>query len=252
MTDSTTKQCCKCGNPHPLSSFTLDKRYADGRYPWCAGCRRAWRQGRKERQQELQRNWIEQHRDHVNEQARQNYIHRKDKIAPRRRAYDRRRWKEDAEYRKRKNEWKQNKYRADPAFRAQKLRLSSNRHRRLYHTDPVYRANKRAYSAAYAPRRNRYGRDARGKFTTKEWRNLCEQYHNLCLRCGEQKPLSPDHIQPLSRQGANSIDNIQPLCEECNEWKLVKTIDYRPLWGSDTPPTPDQVRAYEIAVLGDF
>lgn len=47
------KTCKRCGNTKPIESYTVDERYADGRYPWCAGCRKAWREGRKERTREL-------------------------------------------------------------------------------------------------------------------------------------------------------------------------------------------------------
>ncbi len=39
--------------------------------------------------------------------------------------------------------------------------------------------------------------------------------------------LTPDHIIPLSQKGPNTIDNIQPLCLNCNSSKGTKTIDYR-------------------------
>lgn len=187
----------------------------------------------------------------MRQKAHDHYERHRDEIAPKRRAYDRERWANDTEYRKRKNEWKKDKYRTDPAFKARKLHLSSTRHRRLYRDDPIYRQRKKEASAAAAPLRNRYGRDARGKFTAREWRELCERYDFCCLRCGHRKPLSPDHIRPLSRGGANTIDNIQPLCEPCNEWKFVKTIDYRPLWDGDETPSQSDIQAYETVAVGD-
>lgn len=42
-----------------------------------------------------------------------------------------------------------------------------------------------------------------------------------------KKPLQQDHIKPLSRGGDNALDNIQPLCKECNGHKHTRTIDYR-------------------------
>ena len=68
---------------------------------------------------------------------------------------------------------------------------------------------------------------AEGKHTAQEWRELCERYGNKCLCCGEEKPLSVDHVIPLSKGGTNYIDNIQPLCLTCNKRKNTKTIDYR-------------------------
>lgn len=66
-----------------------------------------------------------------------------------------------------------------------------------------------------------------GKYTQKEWSLLIEKYGYSCLCCGEKKPLTPDHIIPLSKGGTNTIDNIQPLCGTCNNRKFTKTIDFR-------------------------
>lgn len=64
-------------------------------------------------------------------------------------------------------------------------------------------------------------------FTGYEWKLLCSEYGNICLKCGQNKPLTPDHVIPISLGGSNSIDNIQPLCLECNLWKHTKIIDFR-------------------------
>jgi 5-methylcytosine-specific restriction endonuclease McrA len=37
------------------------------------------------------------------------------------------------------------------------------------------------------------------------------------LCCGEAKPLTVDHVVPVSKGGSNDISNIQPLCLECND-----------------------------------
>ena len=68
-----------------------------------------------------------------------------------------------------------------------------------------------------------------GKYTESEWLDLCRKYDYRCLCCREQKPLTQDHIVPLSKGGQNCIDNIQPLCKSCNSKKGTKTIDYRGL-----------------------
>jgi 5-methylcytosine-specific restriction endonuclease McrA len=66
-----------------------------------------------------------------------------------------------------------------------------------------------------------------GSFTAQEWAALCQQYDYRCLACGRKRKLSADHIVPLSKGGASSIDNIQPLCGPCNSGKGDKIIDYR-------------------------
>lgn len=73
-------------------------------------------------------------------------------------------------------------------------------------------------------------RNAKGKFTLEEWMALKRAYGHTCLACGRGEPeikLVPDHVIPIARNGANDIDNIQPLCETCNKRKNARTIDYR-------------------------
>lgn len=68
---------------------------------------------------------------------------------------------------------------------------------------------------------------AEGSFTAAEFRALCGKYGHRCLCCGEQKPLTADHVVPLYKGGTNWIDNIQPLCLSCNQKKRTQVIDYR-------------------------
>jgi 5-methylcytosine-specific restriction endonuclease McrA len=70
---------------------------------------------------------------------------------------------------------------------------------------------------------------ADGQYTEQEWSDLKVKYSNCCLRCGStEKQIVADHIQPMYRGGSNGIENIQPLCWECNLWKGLKIIDFRP------------------------
>jgi 5-methylcytosine-specific restriction endonuclease McrA len=71
--------------------------------------------------------------------------------------------------------------------------------------------------------------ECEGHYTAAEFKALCEEYGNACLRCGDKDaPLTPDHVIPLTLGGSNWISNIQPLCRRCNSRKNIKIIDYRP------------------------
>ena len=69
----------------------------------------------------------------------------------------------------------------------------------------------------------RYAREkgAKGSHTLEEWESLKERHEYNCLFCGKRKPLTKDHIVPLSEGGTDFITNIQPLCRNCNsrKWK---------------------------------
>lgn len=72
-----------------------------------------------------------------------------------------------------------------------------------------------------------------GSFTAEEWQELKQRYNFTCLCCGRREPeikLTVDHVVPISKGGASTIENIQPLCKTCNSAKNVNIIDYRLNW----------------------
>ena len=72
--------------------------------------------------------------------------------------------------------------------------------------------------------------NAEGSHTQKEWEDLKKKYNYTCLACRIKEPkikLTEDHIIPLSKDGSDYIENIQPLCRSCNSIKHYDIIDYR-------------------------
>jgi 5-methylcytosine-specific restriction endonuclease McrA len=63
------------------------------------------------------------------------------------------------------------------------------------------------------------------------FRQMCAEYGNCCVCCGQQFPdhkgLTRDHIVPVSAGGHSRESNIQPLCQTCNQKKGIQVIDYR-------------------------
>lgn len=66
---------------------------------------------------------------------------------------------------------------------------------------------------------------AEGNHTLQERELLKEQYEHKCRGCWMQKRLTKDHIIPLSKWWSDRINNIQPLCCNCNSKKHNK-LDY--------------------------
>ena len=96
------------------------------------------------------------------------------------------------------------------------------KNKRYYDKLDIYQ--KRVYQVNNRAKRS----NNEGTITSQEWKNLCEVYNHKCLSCGKSDlKLTIDHIIPLIKGGKNTIDNIQPLCMECNLKKHVKIINYR-------------------------
>ena len=81
--------------------------------------------------------------------------------------------------------------------------------------------------SAYALRRNASKRAGGGQVSTDEWQAMLDRFSGRCAKCGSSENIHMDHVVPLSRGGAHSIDNVQPLCQTCNLRKHTKTEDYR-------------------------
>lgn len=80
---------------------------------------------------------------------------------------------------------------------------------------------------AYYHKRKTKKSKAGGSFTGQEWKQLCKQYNDRCLKCGKEGELTVDHIIPVSMGGTSDISNIQPLCRSCNSSKGATYKDYR-------------------------
>lgn len=83
--------------------------------------------------------------------------------------------------------------------------------------------------AYYSRQRRNRKLKANGSHTIYEWLNLKAQYNWTCPCCKKAEPeikLTEDHIIPLSKGGSDNIENIQPLCRNCNSKKNIKIIKY--------------------------
>jgi 5-methylcytosine-specific restriction endonuclease McrA len=73
-----------------------------------------------------------------------------------------------------------------------------------------------------------------GKIDIVDWQALLERFNYSCAYCGSQEDITQDHIMPLSKGGANIIENIQPLCRTCNSSKGGKSMSEWRYRTSDT------------------
>lgn len=62
-----------------------------------------------------------------------------------------------------------------------------------------------------------------GQITEQDWLDVLKEHNHMCANCGTRDDIVIDHIDPLSKGGANIRGNIQPLCRACNTSKSDKT-----------------------------
>jgi 5-methylcytosine-specific restriction endonuclease McrA len=78
---------------------------------------------------------------------------------------------------------------------------------------------KRQRASRAKERRQNY--DPIGRVDDQEfWMTL--RWYDHCPCCGTswgQETIAKDHIIPLSKEGPNLVENLQPLCIPCNLWK---------------------------------
>lgn len=244
MTIIPQKRCSMCGVEKPLSEFY------SGRGSWCKPCRRQASRDYYWRDPVLQRNKLRQYRE-----SKPGY----GKVALRQPYYCSR-----CEQQKTAGDFNVDRNRrfghypfcndcrkSERARFASRAKVLSRRHYERFRDLYIDRARewvrenvnrRRAIVRLHAHKRRAWKRGSSGAFTQQEWDALCERYDYRCLCCARRAPeiqLTPDHIIPLSRGGSNTIDNIQPLCGNCNTRKNARTIDYRMKWQSNGQESSD-------------
>ena len=68
----------------------------------------------------------------------------------------------------------------------------------------------------------------RRKLTASERREIYDKCDNHCAYCGEYikyEDMQVDHVMPLHKGGADSIDNMLPACRSCNHYKSTLTLE---------------------------
>lgn len=191
--DIIPQKCCpKCSILKPVSDFGKNKCTADGLQYYCKDCASVYRKQNRQRLNEYFAIYRREHSDRRVSYNRGWVARNKGKAVEYQREYRRRN------------------------------RPKMNEHNRRWQ-----KAN-HGYLALKTHHRRTQKKQNGGSYTLAEWVSLCTRYDNRCLCCGEQRPLTVDHIVPVHKGGSNDIANLQPLCGECNSRKGARVIDYRP------------------------
>jgi hypothetical protein len=104
---------------------------------------------------------------------------------------------------------------------------------REYLQSPKYKEWKRQYyktergkaaAARWGHRRRIRNKLVPATLTAGEWEKIKKQYKYRCVYCGKKKPLTRDHIIPLSKNGPLTKENVIPACKSCNSSKYDKPV----------------------------
>lgn len=242
------KRCPKCGQKKPKTPkyFYRNKSKKDGFHSHCKDCERAtqssdeykakrkiWRQT-SEWYKSYSREYAKAYQKTEKYKSYQRQYERTEKRkaykkayeqTPQRKAYHKHYRASDhgRSYRKKYHKV----YKKSAKYKA--YQYTYNRSKRAKLAQRKYNQSVKGHLSQAISRQRRRTRKAQahGDYTSDEWLALCAYYDHTCLGCNEKKPLTVDHIVPLSRGGSNDISNIQPLCINCNCEKGTDIIDYR-------------------------
>lgn len=212
----TTKRCPRCKRSDV--PFGRNKNESDGLSVWCKPCKRDDMRQRYAADPEMRRKAQER----AQEQRSRLDTHSPEYLA-KYREYSRRysqtpRGKETNRLRSRRY------YHTNPTVRA----YHDQYEKRRRETDPAFRERWRFYKRQKNHQRRAQVTANGAMYTQAEWDRLCAFYNHRCLCCGKRRPLTVDHVVPVTKGGSNLIQNLQPLCRPCNSRKSDQTIDYRP------------------------
>lgn len=247
------KTCTKCKTEKPNTDFPPSKQTRDGLSAWCRQCvndqRKALYHSDPEHRERMKAKTRETYqndptyRESVKERSRKRSKEMTETGARKNdeQRAKQRRWaknQDPSDVRRWKREWHRKQYETDPKWRENERQRSKEKREKLI-SSPEGLRRWRQYKRRSEHVRRALRRDA-GTYTNAEWDQLCAAYNHRCLCCGECRPLTIDHVIPLSLGGSNTIDNLQPLCISCNDRKGTKSTDYRyPIGLSYTGPAND-------------
>lgn len=216
-----TKICSRCGEEKTVQEFYAQKSSYDGRQSWCIECTKAYNKtpdvqakrkaySKTEAHKQSQKKYLQS--EHGKQHMRE-YEHSEARLETRR------------------------LYRQTDAKRESQIRYAHSDNGRAvyekYRQTDTYKQYKaewiktpkgKALAARSRHKRQSQIRNTINDLTAEEWEDICKEQDYKCAMCGEIKPLTRDHIIPLSRGGGLTRSNVQGLCRNCNSKKGASLV----------------------------
>ena len=199
------KHCSKCFEvlPENKKNFVSNKNRKSGLESQCKGCRRDYKQKRKEKDNSLYRKWRRKNEEEIKEYERIYREQNKEKIAEYNFLY----YRENKEKIKKRyaKYYQQNKKR----YRKQHAKYAKENPElfRRYRQERKHRIKSLKYT-----------------LTKSQWECTLKNFNHQCAYCGSTESLEQEHVIPVSRGGHYTPDNIIPACRSCNASKNNKIM----------------------------
>jgi 5-methylcytosine-specific restriction endonuclease McrA len=224
---SIDKICLRCQISKLFKDFSPDKRRKDGCQSYCKKCSavisKISRLKHKEYYQDYNKKYYQNNKKHLN--ARGKKYHKlyweKNRLNPK--------------FIEKMHEYSE-KYCQRPEVKNHKQEYS----KKWREKNQIYirkKAKELRQTLSYKEKHSVYEHNRRSKIKNlpgilflNEWQKIKMLYDNICPACNKQRFLEIDHIFPISKAKefpdftTNSIENIQPLCHECNDKKYNRVI----------------------------
>lgn len=261
------KVCTKCGVEKGIEEFYVKCKKTGRRFARCKACHRAetlanykaggeeakakhlaYYHANKDERNDYAARYRAENKEKCAAAARDWYERNREHCKARKKAY---REANGDEVRRKNREYKELNRdfvrQQDAAYRQKNRQLIRERHKVWRDANPERwaeicrkwkQANRELVRAAGHRRRARLSESVEN-YTPEEWAALKAAVDYTCLMCGRQEPeikLTVDHIVPVSKGGSNGIQNVQPLCRECNNIKHARLMDFRPEHLKPPPP----------------
>jgi 5-methylcytosine-specific restriction endonuclease McrA len=221
--NSTTRRCSKCRHDLDTSNFAKTRSTKDGFQSWCKDCRRAYYQANRER---------------IKAQTSTYQKTNVENVRAYHRAYrDRNRERDRAAVRARSKAWYEaNKERA---LTRSRLVVLANPERTRAIGRAYYRRNvesRRANTRRYFREHPEKNRELASRRRAREREAFIDQVNyeaiwlrdsGICHLCGgavERSACHFDHVIPLAKGGAHSMENIKVAHARCNLRKGSKVL----------------------------
>jgi 5-methylcytosine-specific restriction endonuclease McrA len=91
--------------------------------------------------------------------------------------------------------------------------------RQRYRSSTTIREASHMRSKAAKYKRKAILKTAKSDLTLDQWTAIKAAYGYRCAYCRQQKPLTQDHVIPVSKGGPHTASNIVPACRSCNSSK---------------------------------